>query len=649
VAATRYTTTDLTIEINMTDNQQHQVALYAVDWDSTARVQRVEIQDWSTGAVLDTRTLSGFNGGHYLVWRIGGRVRLRVTNVAGGNAVVSGLFFDHAVATSSPFVAVTSPSNGTAVNAFPIALAADASDPDGSVSRVEFYANAALVGADSSSPFTFSWGHPPPGDYAITARAVDNAGAATLSTPSFVEVSGGAPRLMPLGDSITDGWQEPGAYRIELSRLLLEAGRPVDFVGSLVNGPESLPDKDHEGHNGWRIQDLAAAMNPWLDANQPDVVLLMIGTNDVLSNRDLPNAPTRLSALIDQVLSRVPSATVFVAAIPRLQNPVDDQEVQDYNAAVPGVVQAKRNAGLNVHFVDQYPAVAANQLPDGVHPDAAAHRNIAANWFTALSTVVFGNSPPTVHVTAPSAGTAVDPEATLTLRADASDSGGTIAQVEFLVGQTVVATDSTAPYEATWTATAPGLYDVRARAVDNAGAFTLSDPVRVTVNGQVASATFVAVDTNRQGNWRGFYGAEGYTIVNHATTLPAYATVLTTGAGAYTWASSTSDVRALQHSAGTGRIASTWFASGAFTVDVSITDGQHHRVTLYGVDWDSSARAQRVEVLDAGTGQVLDAQTLTSFNAGRYLTWRVRGHVQFRVTRLGGSNGVISGLFFDPN
>jgi hypothetical protein len=70
------------------------VALYALDWDSSSRAQRVEVRDATTGALLDSRTMTGFRGGQYLIWRVTGRVTIHVTCTLGANAVVSGLFFN---------------------------------------------------------------------------------------------------------------------------------------------------------------------------------------------------------------------------------------------------------------------------------------------------------------------------------------------------------------------------------------------------------------------------------------------------------------------------------------------------------------------------------------------------------------------------
>ena len=69
------------------------MAFYVVDWDTTARSQRIDVLDATTGAVLDTRTITDYHGGQYLVWTLTGHVRLRFTSLAGWNTVVSGIFF----------------------------------------------------------------------------------------------------------------------------------------------------------------------------------------------------------------------------------------------------------------------------------------------------------------------------------------------------------------------------------------------------------------------------------------------------------------------------------------------------------------------------------------------------------------------------
>jgi hypothetical protein len=91
-AATWYDANGFTIDVDLTDGQVHDLALYAVDWDSLGRSEQFQVIDATTGTVLDTETLASFSGGAYLQWAVSGHVQIKVTDLAGKNAVVSGLF-----------------------------------------------------------------------------------------------------------------------------------------------------------------------------------------------------------------------------------------------------------------------------------------------------------------------------------------------------------------------------------------------------------------------------------------------------------------------------------------------------------------------------------------------------------------------------
>src|SRR5262249_45506141 len=141
------------------------------------------------------------------------------------------------------------------------------------------------------------------------------------------------------------------------------------------------------------------------------------------------------------------------------------------------------------------------------------------------------------------------------------------------------------------------------------------------------TAAFVKTDGTSSGTWKGSYGADGYNVATNPTAYPAYAQVRLFNDVSFVWAGSTTDTRALQQPGGTtNREAVTWFNPSSFTIDVNVTDGNTHAVALYLLDWDSANRAEKIDVLDANSGGVLDTQTVSSFSDGKYLQWNVGGH-----------------------
>ncbi len=192
-------------------------------------------------------------------------------------------------------------------------------------------------------------------------------------------------KVMPLGDSITDGLYVPGGYRIELWNRIVSMGYLVDFVGSQINGPVSLGDINHEGHPGWRIDQIDAQINGWMDAYGPQIVLLHIGTNDVNADYDLPNAPARLSALIDKICAKLPfGGKVYVAKLTPLGDSGAAARLQTYNDQIPGIVQSKAGEGKPVFLVDMFSAMTAADLVDGIHPSAAGYSSMGDVWYEAI-------------------------------------------------------------------------------------------------------------------------------------------------------------------------------------------------------------------------------------------------------------------------
>lgn len=88
-----------------------------------------------------------------------------------------------------PIVSLSSPANNSSYTApATISLAATATDPDGSVSRVEFFQNGILICASNIAPYTCKWSAVPVGSYALTARVTDDVGGQAESGALMITV-----------------------------------------------------------------------------------------------------------------------------------------------------------------------------------------------------------------------------------------------------------------------------------------------------------------------------------------------------------------------------------------------------------------------------------------------------------------------------
>ncbi len=93
------------------------------------------------------------------------------------------------IVNAAPTVSITAPANGATFTApGAVNITAAANDPDGTIGRVELYANATLIATLTAPPYSFSWTNVAAGTYALTAKALDNNNAETVSAPVTITV-----------------------------------------------------------------------------------------------------------------------------------------------------------------------------------------------------------------------------------------------------------------------------------------------------------------------------------------------------------------------------------------------------------------------------------------------------------------------------
>ena len=221
---------------------------------------------------------------------------------------------------------------------------------------------------------------------ANACRTVGLVGAVLIA--ALAPAHGATIRLMPLGASATEGYEssDGNGYRKTLYDRLIAQGNPTDFVGSLRNG--NAFDPDHEGHSGFRIDQVASLLNGVLAIYKPNLVTLHIGTNDMGQNYQVATAPDRLGAMIDQILAGSPGVTVVVAQIiPSADNAIQAR-INAYNARIPGIVQARANAGKHVYMVSMGSVTRSDLNSDGVHPTDGGYQKMANVFYDGVQQVI---------------------------------------------------------------------------------------------------------------------------------------------------------------------------------------------------------------------------------------------------------------------
>lgn len=240
-----------------------------------------------------------------------------------------------------------------------------------------------------------------------------------------------AVKILSLGDSITDGYWTSGAYRKYMYHDLEQMGYNIDMVGPkgsnsntfTYNGQTVSYDDNNAGYSGYAIQEmttkehrsgiLETIQGTWYNgqnmiaAYQPDIVLLQIGTNDILSNYN-DGITDRLENLVNVILQDLDAdSTVFVSTIPDIDaytradwlgsyginawNSTQEEKnqlmetvtgcIDTYNTSIYNLVLKMQSEGKNVQFADINSVVDyQTDLHDGVHPNEAGYENMGNYW-----------------------------------------------------------------------------------------------------------------------------------------------------------------------------------------------------------------------------------------------------------------------------
>ncbi|MBN2580039.1 MAG: PEP-CTERM sorting domain-containing protein [Pirellulales bacterium] len=245
--------------------------------------------------------------------------------------------------------------------------------------------------------------------------------AGALGVLAASPAAGVAPlRIMPLGDSITAGytdnptWNVPFGfgYRSGLSTRLTDGSYYFQFVGNspepwngvfgvpkYVSSPDLRPlDQDHHrGYGGWGVDEIYNNIDNWLNDDDPDVILLMIGINNIAeySTGNPTTLEGKLNNLVNKIVTRKPDAHLIVAQITPYAGYTG--QIVNYNSYIKNaMVPYYASHGKNVTTVDQYSnfltpggAIDTSLYSNGInHPNALGYDRMAQTWYEGIQAVV---------------------------------------------------------------------------------------------------------------------------------------------------------------------------------------------------------------------------------------------------------------------
>jgi Big-like domain-containing protein/concanavalin A-like lectin/glucanase superfamily protein len=439
------------------------------------------------------------------------------------NSVISYLQTEYNIINLPPTVTLASTPPGPAVtDADIITLNAVAADPDGTIARVDFFANGQLIGAATASPYSMRVSIATAGTVAFTAVATDNKDGTGASTPVTLTAT-------PLSVVLA-----PPAIGQQLW-LRADAGVTTNASGAVTAWD------DQSGHVNNASQSLDLNFAPALINNAANgkPVLRFDGVDDYLEVASSPSIAitgdiasffvvkfddfATFRAVWGKTDINQPRPTDYYvlpgSGVPRAFRGGDTG-----NDSVDGAGRLATNAYLVVGFnqagnafshhlngapfgggsMDAVPTDAGKPLRIGTRDDFATQMkgDIAELliYDTALSSsqiqslasylgakygvpiVVPTNSRPTITIDSPTNSAAFVAPTNTTIAATAIDADGSVVRVDFYIGGGLAASDTNAPYSSTIDLPAAGNFSLTAVATDNLGGASTSAPVAITVS-----------------------------------------------------------------------------------------------------------------------------------------------------------------------
>jgi len=200
-------------------------------------------------------------------------------------------------------------------------------------------------------------------------------------------------RIMPVGDSITEGGAAFATYRVPLLKKLTDAGFKIEYTGSRM-AASPMGRLPHEGYGGKNAEFLASIVPKSFREHPADIVLIHAGHNHFVEEQPVAGIVAATESIVRAVREINPKVIVLVAQV------IPSGKLPKY-AYIPALNAELAKLATRLNRPDQ-PVIPVDQASgfdwrtdttaDHVHPNAQGAEKMAARWFEALKPVL--NAPP---------------------------------------------------------------------------------------------------------------------------------------------------------------------------------------------------------------------------------------------------------------
>jgi hypothetical protein len=371
-------------------------------------------------------------------------------------------------ANTPPVVMIAEPIAGTSFIApATTVIKINASDADGNIRMVEFYEDSNLLGVDSIPPYAVDWKNILAGGYTLTAKAIDNLNATSVSAGVNILVMNNS---LPDVSIITPIHQ---STFISPANILIKANA-FDKDGSIQRV------EFFEGNNALAKDSSSPYTFNWTNVTSGVYTLIAKAFDD--------REAVMISDIVKITVSTNVPPTVAIASPVKNASFISNSDITitadaaDANGSINRVEFYQNNMLIGADNASPY-LISWKNVPKGKYALIAKvidDQNSVATSDT-VHIEVTDNKMPMVMITKPYNGEGFYSHTNIPIFAHAIDDDGNIRKVDFYQNTIFIGSDSTSPYTIDWLDVPAGTYTLTAKATDNLNGTGMSDMISITV------------------------------------------------------------------------------------------------------------------------------------------------------------------------